>query len=207
MLPATRRLQPHCILWRPYSTHTLDETQARVIIPRVSIARNSIYVRVWDYPKDPTEAFAILRGVERKYGKIREFKWMRDPEEKGLYQNVLRAAFWESASLENVPRKGEILNIPRPVRGRGGGKGGVGFLELGDLVISTERVVQLENEEEYVNAMGKAVELNNSNEQTLTIKVERARTSPSPLISFSPSLSSLLSKRHDPQPKPLSPPP
>ena len=174
MLQATRRIQPHRILWHPYSTHTLDETQARVIIPRVSIAQNTIYVRAWDYPKDLTEAFAILRGVERKYGKIREFKWMRDAEEQGLYQNVLWAAFWESGSLENVPRSGEMLYIPKPVRGRGGGEGGIGFTELGDLILSTERVVQPESD---VNAMGKAVQLNNSNENTLTIKVERARTS------------------------------
>lgn len=39
--------------------------------------QGTIFIRPWDGVKSMPEAFAIIRGVERKYGKIRDFMLMR----------------------------------------------------------------------------------------------------------------------------------
>lgn len=49
-------------------------------VPRASLATKSIYVRAWDHPESMADALAILRGVERQYGRIQDFKWSRVSE-------------------------------------------------------------------------------------------------------------------------------
>lgn len=77
---SVRRRTP-CV-WRTNATDTSslqasgrDEERAK--IPRVTMTRGSIRVRTWDYPASIAETYAILRGVELKYGRIRDFRWMR----------------------------------------------------------------------------------------------------------------------------------
>src|ERR1700734_3698516 len=95
MLPTARRAairhRNPCI-WRTYTTETTDGSESqrpyfaslaerldneRAKIPRASMAKKSIYVRPWSHPASMAEAFAIIRGIERKYGRIRDFKWVR----------------------------------------------------------------------------------------------------------------------------------
>jgi hypothetical protein len=82
-------------IWRTYSTETTHESESRrspfpsrrrsfdsdtderVKIPRVSVAQRTIHVRAWEHPESMADAFAIVRGVERKYGRIRDFMWVR----------------------------------------------------------------------------------------------------------------------------------
>jgi hypothetical protein len=41
------------------------------------VAQRTIHVRAWEHPESMADAFAIVRGVERKYGRIRDFMWVR----------------------------------------------------------------------------------------------------------------------------------
>lgn len=52
-------------------------TIEKVGAPRVGLAENTIYVRAWKHPDSMADAFAIVRAVEKKYGRLREFKWVR----------------------------------------------------------------------------------------------------------------------------------
>lgn len=39
--------------------------------------QRSVFIKPWDGIKSMVEAFAILRAVERKYGRLREYKFIR----------------------------------------------------------------------------------------------------------------------------------
>lgn len=54
-----------------------DGTKGRARIPRPSMARKTIYIRAWEHPASMAEAFAIVRGIEWRYGRIRDFRWTR----------------------------------------------------------------------------------------------------------------------------------
>jgi hypothetical protein len=97
MLPTARRVtirhQNPCI-WRTYATQSIhgpesysrspEQTSSwdngrdeRTKIPRTSLALRTIHVRSWETIKSMADVFVILRGIERKYGRIRDFRFVR----------------------------------------------------------------------------------------------------------------------------------
>jgi hypothetical protein len=161
------------------------------------MAQRSIHIRVWDHPASMADAFAIVRGVERKYGRIRDFAWTRvrlhirlpryfallillqDWEMPQLYQSILWAAFYSGESFDRVPKMGETLHIPAPdvdfTR-----EGGLGFRELEGLLQVSDRIDD-EFEAPVPDIMDRVIESGDpkkhgSGPRMLDVKVERART-------------------------------
>jgi len=222
MLPTAKRVairhRSPCV-WRTYTTETTHKSELpelsfpnrkqrkstldtgndeRTKIPRVSVARRSIYVRAWEHPASMAEALAIVRGVERKYGRIRDFKWARvslhisrfsysfallillqDWEMPQIYQSILWAAFYSSESFYRVPKSGETLNIQAPDVDSTK-EGGVGWHELKSFLKASDRVDD-EFEAPAHDIMQRVIDSGDPKKheirpRMLDIKVERAGT-------------------------------
>ncbi|KAI0710320.1 hypothetical protein C8T65DRAFT_648558 [Cerioporus squamosus] len=97
----------------------------------------SVYVRSWDPIANMAEFFAMLRGVEKRFGTVREFRLVRDLDISSVYQGFFLVEFAEDTSLEQIPEKGTNLKVEIPiVRER---PGGIGLADLQGLLHPQER--------------------------------------------------------------------
>lgn len=76
------------------------------------------------------DAFAVVRGVERKFGRIREYRFIRDGEVNSEYQMLCWAAFQSEDSMSLVPEKGIIMNVPAATQDPTIPQGGPGLEHL-----------------------------------------------------------------------------
>ncbi|KAI0644907.1 hypothetical protein C8Q79DRAFT_927205 [Trametes meyenii] len=94
---------------------------------QVREAKNAytVYVRAWDEIDSMPAFFAMLRGVEKRFGKVREFRIGRDYDLSNRYMDFFLADFVDEESLNRVPEKGTNIRVEVPVipKGRPGGVG------------------------------------------------------------------------------------
>jgi hypothetical protein len=76
------------------------------------------------------DAFAIVRGVERKFGRIREYRFMRDGEVSSEYQMLCWASFQSEDSMNLIPEKGITMNVPAATQDPTIPEGGPGLEHL-----------------------------------------------------------------------------
>ncbi|KAG2159153.1 uncharacterized protein EDB93DRAFT_448655 [Suillus bovinus] len=76
------------------------------------------------------DAFAIIRGVERKFGRIREYRFIRDAEVNSEYQIMCWAAFQSEDSMNLIPEQGITMNIPAATQDPTIPEGGPGLEQL-----------------------------------------------------------------------------
>ncbi|RDX47539.1 hypothetical protein OH76DRAFT_1484667 [Lentinus brumalis] len=97
----------------------------------------SVYVRSWDPIANMAEFYAMLRGVEKRFGTVREFRLARDGDVSSLYQGFFLIEFADDASLDQIPEKGTNVKVEVPVtRER---PGGIGLADLQGLLQPQER--------------------------------------------------------------------
>ncbi|EGO00848.1 hypothetical protein SERLA73DRAFT_178808 [Serpula lacrymans var. lacrymans S7.3] len=188
-----RRLQP----WRAYATldqlpqSAAQETQtrsprtfrkSRTFTPKhidhVSVendsgnATHTIFVRSVDGILGLSDAYSIIRGIERRYGPLREYRFLRDTEISSMYQSILWASFTSTKSFDSVPSSGEVLRIPVPeVDSRK--EGGQGLEDLQGLFEPQVRTVENDRgAPAFQDSYSKAQEPEAS--RFLRVKVERA---------------------------------
>ncbi|KAG1824337.1 uncharacterized protein BJ212DRAFT_1319446 [Suillus subaureus] len=76
------------------------------------------------------DAFAVVRGVERKFGRIREYRFIRDGEVSSEYQMLCWAAFQSEDSMSLIPEKGITMNVPAATQDPTIPEGGPGLEHL-----------------------------------------------------------------------------
>ncbi|KAG2347473.1 hypothetical protein BDR05DRAFT_958170 [Suillus weaverae] len=84
------------------------------------------------------DAFAIVRGVERKFGRIREYRFIRDGEVNSEYQMLCWAAFQSEDSMGLVPEMGINLSVPAATQDPTIPEGGPGLEQLQGLFDSED---------------------------------------------------------------------
>ncbi|KAG1760601.1 hypothetical protein EDD22DRAFT_900537 [Suillus occidentalis] len=101
----------------------------------VGPARRTVCIRM---PKalagGMVDAFAIIRAIERKFGRIREYRFLRDGEVSSEYQMLCWAAFQSEDSMSLVPEKGITLNVPAATQDPTIPEGGPGLKDLQGLL-------------------------------------------------------------------------
>ncbi|KAG1739127.1 uncharacterized protein EDB91DRAFT_1248886 [Suillus paluster] len=120
----------HALQWRAYATvDTVKEGNyaASTVTPPwsrrfqlqdgdeedVGPARRTVCIRMSrPLAGGMVDAFAVIRGVERKLGRIREYRFMRDGEVDSEYQMLCWAAFHSEDSMSLIPDKGIIMSVP-----------------------------------------------------------------------------------------------
>lgn len=118
----------------------------------VGPARRTVCIRM---PKalagGMVDAFAIIRAIERKFGRIREYRFLRvcavewfskysllkrhqDGEVSSEYQMLCWAAFHSVDSMSLVPEKGITMNVPAATQDATIPEGGPGLKDLQGLL-------------------------------------------------------------------------
>ncbi|KAH9927832.1 uncharacterized protein B0H18DRAFT_1104001 [Fomitopsis serialis] len=100
----------------------------------------TIFVRPWDGIQTMPELLAMIRGLERRYGRIREYEVMRDYDFRSLYIPYFWINFEDTASLERTPETPHLLKVDTPVVDLAR-SGGIGLEDLQGLL----------NPEDYVS--------------------------------------------------------
>ncbi|KAG5651632.1 hypothetical protein H0H81_008009 [Sphagnurus paluster] len=124
----------------------------------------------------PAEALALIRTVERKYGAIREYRFLKDFEVQSYYQVFVNVAFQDPKALARLPAKGETVNftLPTTISNR---PGGVGLDELEPFLAAQEFADS--KVPSFDNVMGNVME--NKKEEVIKFTIEATGTlSPRP---------------------------
>ncbi|KAG1854172.1 hypothetical protein DFJ58DRAFT_788489 [Suillus subalutaceus] len=110
---------------RRFELHDEDEKDT------VGPARRTVCIRMSrTLAGGMVDAFAVVRGVERKFGRIREYRFIRDGEVNSEYQMLCWAAFQSEDSMSLIPEKGIIMNVPAATQDPTIPEGGPGLEHL-----------------------------------------------------------------------------
>ncbi|KAF9782401.1 hypothetical protein BJ322DRAFT_218328 [Thelephora terrestris] len=86
-----------------------------------------LFVRPWDGVPAMPDGFAMLRGIEKKYGKVKTFKFIRDGEVPSTYFSYFWVELEDPSKFPNSASTVLQIPIPKVERKR---PGGVGILDL-----------------------------------------------------------------------------
>ncbi|KAI0757529.1 hypothetical protein C8Q80DRAFT_1265436 [Daedaleopsis nitida] len=131
----------------------------------------TIYVRSWDDISSMPEFFAMLRGVEKRFGRVREFKLGRDPYIPTKYRNYFMIQFLEDDAYARIPATGTNIRVEVPVV-RADRSGGIGLSDLANLLESQDKDEGLDTTGLYGQPISSAPHVNEAAEKQSTRVVE-----------------------------------
>ncbi|KAL4249175.1 hypothetical protein ABKN59_007276 [Abortiporus biennis] len=141
--------------------------------PTTRSSRNTgtIHIKPWDGVHSMPEAFAIVRAVERKFGKIRDFKLGRDLDSPGLYQPFFYAEFDDHSNINRL-ESSQVIKVKVPVFSRAT-PGDVGLEDLAPYLDSVDIV---EDSSPYVGVDLEKTEMKEEKGmKVIDVRVERTR--------------------------------
>ncbi|KAH7911310.1 hypothetical protein BJ138DRAFT_1113304 [Hygrophoropsis aurantiaca] len=168
-----------CVLQRTFATAAAEKNYSidDPIIPAPTLRPNTkgvrpsrtVHIRASSI-LGLSDAYAIIRGIEKSYGRIREYRFLRDAEITPAYQVILWAAFVSPESFDKVPKEGATLNIAarRPNLSQ---EGGQGLEDIAGLLDSCSAVEEFEGMPSFRVASPKT---EGAGERTLKVTVSRA---------------------------------
>ncbi|KAH9856764.1 hypothetical protein C2E23DRAFT_721491 [Lenzites betulinus] len=101
--------------------------------PRKAQDTFSVYVRAWDDIDSMPTFFAMLRAVEKRFGRARDFRLGRDYDIKSNYTNFFVVDLATEDAYRRVPENGTNIQVEIPVTPRTR-PGGVGLDEIQDML-------------------------------------------------------------------------
>ncbi|EKM53604.1 uncharacterized protein PHACADRAFT_260044 [Phanerochaete carnosa HHB-10118-sp] len=108
--------------------HRIDSTKQPVL-----------YIRPWDGITSTPQAYAILRAIERRYGRLKHYTFRRDHEASDMYQPYFFAEFESGESLEMLPLGRQTIQLEIPIYDRTP-SGGIGLQDLRGLLRPENRL-------------------------------------------------------------------
>ncbi|KZT01233.1 uncharacterized protein LAESUDRAFT_763933 [Laetiporus sulphureus 93-53] len=129
----------------------------------------ALFIRAWDGIQSMPELFAIIRALERKYGRIREYNVGRDYELPTHYVPFFWVHFHDLASEERIPWGPAILKVDVPIVDPAR-PGGVGLDDL-DGLLRSQDYVSLHEQIEKLAAKDKPKD---PSRRTIDLRIERA---------------------------------
>ncbi|GJE94642.1 hypothetical protein PsYK624_108130 [Phanerochaete sordida] len=98
-----------------------------------------VYIRPADGVKSTREAYAILRGLERRYGRLKWYRMFRDTEVSDFYQPYIFAQFDSEEALAAIPLGRQTVPLEIPIFERAQ-TGGISLEDLRDLLHPADKV-------------------------------------------------------------------
>ncbi|KAG6335492.1 hypothetical protein ID866_3599 [Astraeus odoratus] len=136
--PGTPRTSGGTVRPRSQERFTIDDRGHEIwsgkkkdLPPRV------VQLRFAYVPESMLDALAAIREVERNFGRIRDYRPLRDADRPSAYQAIFWAAFESPESYKLVPTSGITLKVP--VRTRELSEGGPGLGDILGLLKPRER--------------------------------------------------------------------
>ncbi|KDR75658.1 hypothetical protein GALMADRAFT_248258 [Galerina marginata CBS 339.88] len=80
--------------------------------PRPPPNLRTAYIRTWQPLANIADAYAMIRVLERKYGKVIEAHFLKDFEVPMNYQNISWIVFKDPKSVQRIPERGFDFTIP-----------------------------------------------------------------------------------------------
>ncbi|TFY61343.1 hypothetical protein EVJ58_g4562 [Rhodofomes roseus] len=131
----------------------------------------SVFVRPWDGISSMPELLAMVRGIERHYGRIREYSVLRDYDFSAQYVPYFWVNFADPASLALVPETPSLLKIDVPVTDHAR-PGGIGLDDIQSLLAPEDYV---SSEDVAHEATTKATSTDERKMVTVDLRIERAK--------------------------------
>ncbi|OJA18864.1 hypothetical protein AZE42_05229 [Rhizopogon vesiculosus] len=148
VLKAGRRASHHALRRRAYATVDVVEGRkhtAPALTPSwsrrfqlddpdeedaIGPAQRTVCIRMTRLAAGMVDAFTVIRGVERKFGRIREYRFIRDGEVDSEYQMLCWASFTSEDSMNLIPESGINLSVAAPMQDPTIPNGGPGLEHL-----------------------------------------------------------------------------
>ncbi|PCH35734.1 hypothetical protein WOLCODRAFT_140051 [Wolfiporia cocos MD-104 SS10] len=130
----------------------------------------NVVVRPWDGISTMAEALAMIRAIEKKYGRIREYNLSRDPNIPDAYRPWFYIRFYDKESFDRIPAKPSVLEVQVPVLDKTR-PGGLGLDDLQGLLRGRE---QGEEDNTSSDAEGST---SAPKMRTTELRIERSRNS------------------------------
>ncbi|KAJ6495799.1 hypothetical protein C8R47DRAFT_1116442 [Mycena vitilis] len=96
---------------------------------RYVLGSAAILLRTTQRIESPIDALAIVRAVERRFGRAADYQFFRDAENSSQYQFIAHFAFWDPAAYARVPQKSTILRVKLPPVNDNLMAGGIGLAD------------------------------------------------------------------------------
>ncbi|TCD66674.1 hypothetical protein EIP91_001092 [Steccherinum ochraceum] len=77
-------------------------------------SRGTLFVYLKDPATSIAEGMALVRGIERRLGRIRDFKFPKDYDDPTMYRNYFYVEFEEDVNWQAIPDGGLNLRLPVP---------------------------------------------------------------------------------------------
>ncbi|CAL1711996.1 unnamed protein product [Somion occarium] len=100
--------------------------------------RRTVFVRPWDGINSVPEAWAIIRGIERHFGRILDFALVRDIDRADVFQPYLRAEFRDDVQ---IPDDGTVVKVKVPIVSRSQ-QGGPGLADLRVYLEHQDKIIE-----------------------------------------------------------------
>ncbi|KAJ7668648.1 hypothetical protein DFH06DRAFT_1182174 [Mycena polygramma] len=110
------------------STQVAAQVAGHPHLPYV-LGSAAILLRTTERIESPIDALAIVRAVERRFGRAADYQFYRDAENSNQYQFIAHFAFWDPAAYSRVPKKSTILRVKLPPINDNLMAGGIGLAE------------------------------------------------------------------------------
>ncbi|KAF7362235.1 hypothetical protein MVEN_00569700 [Mycena venus] len=95
------------------------------------MGERAIRLRSVERIASPLDALAMVRAVERRFGRVAEYRFHHDQEIPNRFQFVAYLSFWDPATYARVPRTEPILlRVKLPPENTSLTSGGVGLADL-----------------------------------------------------------------------------
>ncbi|KAI0937759.1 hypothetical protein AcW1_003834 [Taiwanofungus camphoratus] len=132
-----------------------------------------LFVRPWDGISSMAEVFAMIRGIERKYGRIREYIIPRDRDLPHLYIPYFWVLLHDPWNYERVPNR-TVLKVPVP-NVDPSRPGGIGLEDLQGLLYSQDRTRGPMGSAERVLQDSSESDDGDSKTRTVDLRIEHAK--------------------------------
>lgn len=117
---------------------TIDDRGRQVWVSKsADRPKRVIQLRFAYVPESMVDALSAIREVERNFGRIRDYRPLRDADRPSEYQAIFWAAFESPESFKLVPPSGITLKVP--VSARENQEGGPGLTDILGLLEPRER--------------------------------------------------------------------
>ncbi|CDO72629.1 hypothetical protein BN946_scf184985.g48 [Trametes cinnabarina] len=158
----------------PFSDSTSRNSSLRPKRNRLESQPNSIYVRAWDEIDSMPALFALVRGIEKRFGQVREFRVTRDYDISTSYAHFFIAEFKYPDAIERVPENGTHIKVEVPLVPRHR-PGGVGLDELQGLLEADDWDPTLASGKQVIKALPSVEEERSMRTRVVELIVQRTK--------------------------------
>jgi len=110
----------------------------RKSVRRYKPPEGTLFIRPWDGVTSTVEGLAVVRNLERRYGPIQDYQFLRDPDHVEVFVPYFWVTFKDPSAVDHLPTQPFVIQmrVPKFDRTR---PGGVSLSDLRDYILPEEK--------------------------------------------------------------------